>query len=60
MRQRQPQLLSYMDAVDQLDIVEGLNELLLAYETLYYRDISKKNISNTGGKTPYSKANQNR
>jgi hypothetical protein len=31
MRQRQPQLISYLDAVDQLDIAEGLKELLLAY-----------------------------
>lgn len=31
MRQRQPQLMSYIDAVDQLDIAEGLKELLLAY-----------------------------
>jgi hypothetical protein len=31
MRQRQPHLASYLDAVDQLDIAEGLKELLLAY-----------------------------
>ena len=31
MRQRQPHLISYIDAVDQLDIAEGLKELLLAY-----------------------------
>jgi len=31
MRQRQPQLISYIHAVDQLDIAEGLKELLLAY-----------------------------
>jgi hypothetical protein len=31
MRQRQPQLMSYIDAVDQLDIAEGLKELLLTY-----------------------------
>ena len=31
MRQRQPQLASYFDAVDQLDIAEGLKELLLTY-----------------------------
>jgi hypothetical protein len=31
MRQQQPQLLSYIDAVDQLDIAEGLKELLLLY-----------------------------
>ena len=29
MRQRQSQLASYIDAVDQLDIAEGLKELLL-------------------------------
>jgi hypothetical protein len=31
MRQQQPQLSSYLDAIDQLDIAEGLKELLLAY-----------------------------
>lgn len=31
MRQRQPQLIRYIDAVDQLDIAEGLKELLLLY-----------------------------
>lgn len=31
MRQRQSQLASYIDAVDQLDIAEGLKELLLTY-----------------------------
>ncbi len=31
MRQRQPQLMNYIDAVDQLDIAEGLKELLLTY-----------------------------
>jgi hypothetical protein len=31
MRQRQPQLLSYLDDIDQLDIAEGLKELLLLY-----------------------------
>jgi hypothetical protein len=31
MRQRQPQLASYLDSVDQLDIAEGLKELLLTY-----------------------------
>jgi hypothetical protein len=31
MRQQQPQLISYIDAVDQLDIADGLKELLLAY-----------------------------
>lgn len=31
MRQRQPQLLSYLDNIDQLDIAEGLKELLLLY-----------------------------
>ena len=31
MRQRQPHLASYLDAVDQLDIAEGLKELLLTY-----------------------------
>jgi len=31
MRQRQPQLMSYIDAIDQLDIAEGLKELLLTY-----------------------------
>ena len=31
MRQRQPQLASYIDAVDRLDIAEGLKELLLLY-----------------------------
>lgn len=31
MRQKQPQLASYLDAVDQLDIAEGLKELLLTY-----------------------------
>jgi hypothetical protein len=31
MRQQQPQLMSYIDAVDQLDIAEGLKELLLTY-----------------------------
>ena len=31
MRQRQPQLASYIDAVDQLDMAEGLKELLLTY-----------------------------
>jgi hypothetical protein len=31
MRQRQPQLISYIDAVDQLAIADGLKELLLAY-----------------------------
>ena len=30
-RQQQPQLSSYLDAIDQLDIAEGLKELLLAY-----------------------------
>jgi hypothetical protein len=30
-RQRQPQLLSYLDDIDQLDIAEGLKELLLLY-----------------------------
>jgi hypothetical protein len=31
MRQQQPQLINYIDAVDQLDIADGLKELLLAY-----------------------------
>jgi hypothetical protein len=31
MQQQQPQLISYIDAVDQLDIADGLKELLLAY-----------------------------
>jgi hypothetical protein len=31
MRQQQPQLAGYLDAVDQLDIAEGLKELLLLY-----------------------------
>lgn len=31
MRQQQPQLMSYIDAVDQLDVADGLKELLLAY-----------------------------
>ena len=31
MRQQQPQLMSYIDTVDQLDIAEGLKELLLTY-----------------------------
>src|SRR5215831_8615517 len=31
MRQRQPQLLSYLYDIDQLDIAEGLKELLLLY-----------------------------
>jgi hypothetical protein len=31
MRQRQPQLAGYTDAVDQLDIAEGLKGLLLTY-----------------------------
>jgi hypothetical protein len=31
MRQQQPQLISYIDAVDQLDVADGLKELLLAY-----------------------------
>ena len=31
MRQQQPQLSSYLDAIDQLDIAGGLKELLLAY-----------------------------
>lgn len=31
MRQQQPQLTSYVDAVDQLDIADGLKELLLTY-----------------------------
>jgi NAD-dependent DNA ligase len=31
MRQRQPQLASYIDAVGQLDIAEALKELLLTY-----------------------------
>jgi hypothetical protein len=31
MRQRQPELAGYLDSVDQLDIAEGLKELLLAY-----------------------------
>ena len=31
MQQRQPQLAGYLDAVDQLDIAEGLKELLLTY-----------------------------
>jgi hypothetical protein len=29
--QQQPQLLSYIDSVDQLDVAEGLKELLLTY-----------------------------
>lgn len=31
MRQRQPQLISYIDTIDRLDIAEGLKELLLLY-----------------------------
>jgi len=31
MRQQQPQLISYIDTIDQLDIAEGLKELLLLY-----------------------------
>ena len=31
MRQRHPHLIRYIDAVYQLDIAEGLKELLLAY-----------------------------
>jgi hypothetical protein len=31
MRQRQPQLAGYLDAVEQLNIADGLKELLLLY-----------------------------
>src|SRR5215813_4604042 len=53
MRQRQPQLIRYLDAVDQLDIAEGLKELLLTYAVEQLESMSANDLAEILGIDKY-------